>query len=368
MPSKKQRSLKSHKQSTLRRSVRRKTPRSNHNKNRRKSKTNHKRQHALVRGGTTSQNILTASKVVAGTTLTAMMIIAYRDYKYKIRTINHLIKLKKTEIRNILRFYCSYFFENENDTNNYDRLISNFLEKTNFFNDTLNVINKVDRVNTIKSIYDELFDVTRVDERLNMPVCMLLRSLLFIDTTNIWTNRTNSLEYFVVFFIRTCFFVVFDFVTFCNKKTSFKAEDIMTQWKKTSFYDPSIKSDYKTLIEKFLENREEFKTKFKNDDMTSIISRFCTGTFFQVQKRCVVRGVTGYEGSTCSHDDDDDGGPEVDKLSETLRSVPDVPVDVPVRVPVLSSRASLPCIDKKNFAYMLPPKENTVRLYTHGHH
>ena len=314
--------------------MRRKTPRSNHNKNRRKSKTNHKRQHALVRGGTTSQNILTASKVVAGTTLTAMMIIAYRDYKYKIRTINHLIKLKNTEIRNILRFYCSYFFENENDTNNYDRRISNFLENTNFFNDTFNVIKKVDRVNTIKSIYDELFDVTRVDKRLNMPVCMLLRYLLISDTTNIWTNRTNALEYFVVFFIRTCFFVVFDFVTFCNK-TFFKAEDIMTQWKRTSLYRPEYKSDYKTLIEKFLENREDFKTKFKNDHMTSIISRFCTGTFFQVQKRCVVQGVTGYQDSyTYSHDDDDDGGTEVvDKLSETLRSVPDVPVDVPVDVP-----------------------------------
>lgn len=37
--------------------------------------------------------------------------------------------------------------------------------------------------------------------------------------------------------------------------------------------------------------------------------------------------------SYSSHDDDDDGGTEVYKLSETLRSVPNVPVDVPEGVP-----------------------------------
>jgi len=278
--------------------VRRKTPRSNHTKNRRNSKTNRKRQHALVRGGTTSQNILTASKVVAGTTLTAMMIIALRDHRNKIRAINHLIKLKNTEIRNILRFYCSYFFKNENDTNDYDRLISTFLENTNFFNDEFNVINKVDRVNTIKSIYDELFG------RPNIPACILLRYLLLSRTP-------KSLDNLVLFFINTCFFVEFDFVTYCQKKTA-KADEIITQWKRTSLYIPTYNSDYKKIIEQFLENPENFKTEFHNDNMTSIIRDFCASKFFQVQKRCVTQVVTGYQGSnTCyfrCDDDDDDGG------------------------------------------------------------
>jgi hypothetical protein len=114
-----------------------------------------------------------------------------------------------------------------------------------------------------------------------------------------------------LFFINTCFFVEFDFVTYCQKKTA-KADEIITQWKRTSLYIPTYNSDYKKIIEQFLENPENFKTEFHNDNMTSIIRDFCASKFFQVQKRCVTQVVTGYQGSnTCyfrCDDDDDDGG------------------------------------------------------------
>ena len=335
MPSKKQRSLKPHKQSTLRRSVRRKTPRSNHTKNRRKSKSNHKRQHALVRGGTTSQNILTASTVVAGTTLTAMMILAYRDHTHRTRTINYFIKLQKKDLTLILRFYCSYFLNDGYNTNKYDTQILDVLK---IYNQYFMFTDKVSKFNTINLIYKELFNVTPNDKRVQIPAMMILRNILLQDT--------NSLENLVLFFITTCCFVVFDFFTFGFKKSVFPFE-IITHWKQSILYRPEYKSDYRIIIKQFLENQENFKIKFKNDAITSIISEFCTRNDFKVQKLCVTQVVTGYQGNnghTLNSDDDDDGGTDAATATSSAAAkaenvqwmdlLPEAPAEVPVIVRV----------------------------------